>query len=298
MWECEEERQTSNQYTTLYSHIHLLSHVAPQCVPQLCIQNVLWNQKYVGHSQKRNAMPKGNELTLRIHSQLRRVYCKSHSRKISTICPMFLPRGRSILCWAAGIAAQWQYAQPPQLVVSKKRLEEESFEKTIFTSWCLITKNSMEISDSQKFPSVLQSLLNEGPQHSSLGTTPWSVYLLLPHVTWHHCTWQDFQAFSLLFTYWKQSNTGGGESLGRAKICLNHQTFEGKIMFTRVGVAEYRMRGGEMLLTPGVDWQLQQWGTTKQSASAQCFRKVAGVSIDTAGRWSAVDTFTIDSRVT
>ena len=47
-------------------------------------------QKYVGHSKKRNAMPKGNELTLRIHSQLRRVYCKSHSRKISTSCSMFL----------------------------------------------------------------------------------------------------------------------------------------------------------------------------------------------------------------
>ena len=147
-------------------------------------------------------------------------------------------------------------------------------------------------------------------KHSSLGTTPWSVYLLLPHVTWHHCTWKNFQAFSLLFTYWKQSNTGGCESLGRAKTRLNRQTFKGKIMFTRdlflinthptcnlarwlrrkvqaFGVAERRMRGGEMLPTLGVDWQ----ASAVRDDEAKCFCKVAGMSIDTAGRWSAVDTF-------
>ena len=58
-------------------------------------------------------------------------------------------------------------------------------------------------------------------------------------------------------------------------------------MFTRVGVAERRMRGGEMLLTLGVDWQ----ASAVRDDEAECFRKVAGVSIGTAGGWSAVDTF-------
>ena len=42
-----------------------------------------------------------------------------------------------------------------------------------------------------------------------------------------------------------------------------------------------------MLLTLGVDWQT----SAVRDDEAECFHKVAGVSIDTAGRWSAVDTF-------
>ena len=152
-------------------------------------------QNYVGHSQKRNAMPKGNELTLRIHSLLQWVYCKSHSRKISTQC-FYHEVGQFSVelldLWLNGNMLSLLNSSSARNVWRKK-------EKTIFTSWCLIAKN-MEISDSQKFLSVLQS--KEGPQHSSLGTTTWSVYFLLPHITWHHCTWINFQAF----TYWKQSN--------------------------------------------------------------------------------------------
>ena len=41
-----------------------------------------------------------------------------------------------------------------------------------------------------------------------------------------------------------------------------------------------------MLPTLGVDWQ----ASAVRDDEAEYFRKVAGVSIDTAGGWSAVDT--------
>lgn len=55
---------------------------------------------------------------------------------------------------------------------------------------------------------MLDELYKEGSQYLLSGTAPWHVYLTLPEIAWHHCTWRDLpRNFSFAF------NTGSNQGV-------------------------------------------------------------------------------------